>query len=1004
MQKLEGSPRYFDCKRNAASLKKILILLLIAGLLVPMFTIVSNAAVNKTREEAIAWIYASEGKAYDMDGVPYDQPYQCVDYIKAYYQYLIGNCDGIWGDGKDYATNYVPDGFTRIQGAQPQAGDILVYGATSGNQWGHVGIYISDYVHYDQNMYFNGQNHYYVCKCEWHYNYNGNYWGVIRPNFGGKRTPENLGDDFYAYIIKNDSWKHLELTTGNRQEQQGEDCFNVQLSESNRTDPKQVWHFIRNSDGSYKIYNCYNDGLLDVYMAYTGNGSNVQVCPTDYAVDNQRWFSYPAGGGLHYLVPVHCDKVLDVNNNDNIGGTNVHIWEQNGSTAQIFAIYKPETDGPSHAYVKPDRPDAPTITAVDKAENKTRLSWTESPGKSGYAKDVRVYNLKVWEGTSASGTPKLSEDGITATYSDLTLADGTYTAKVTAVNSMYSDWSSTGTAYTFTVSTKPTITVQPTNVAVEAGKTASTTVTAEGEGLTYQWYLKDPASSKFSASSIKTATYNVTMTEAKNGRQVYCVVTNKYGNSVTSDTVTLKVKTPLAITSQPKNVSVAEGKTASTTITATGDELTYKWYAADPGDTKYYLSSIKTATYKAVMTSEKDGRRVYCVVTDAYGKSLMSDTATLRIGTAPVITAQPKNTSVKINEKASFKVTATGATSYQWQKSDDNGKTWDSFTSTATATTANLAFKATTANARYLYRCKITNAAGTVYSSKVYITLTDAAPIIRTQPKNVKVATNEKASFTVVAPGATSYQWQKSDDNGKTWEAFTATATATTANLKFNASSANARYLYRCAVKNAKGTVYSDAAYIILTDAAPIIRTQPVNVKIKTNDKASFIVVASGATSYQWQRSDDYGKTWEAFTATATATTANLKFNASAANARYLYRCKITNAVGTVYSSRVYITLTDAAPIIRTQPKNVKVAADEKASFTVTAPGATSYQWQKSTDNGKTWTDFTAAASATTANLKIKVTAATVKYKYRCAVTNANGTTYSNAVKITLTA
>ncbi|MCR5690576.1 MAG: hypothetical protein K6G71_10055, partial [Clostridiales bacterium] len=259
------------------------------------------------------------------------------------------------------------------------------------------------------------------------------------------------------------------------------------------------------------------------------------------------------------------------------------------------------------------------------------------------------------------------------------------------------------------------------------------------------------------------------------------------------------------ITAQPKNVSVAEGKTASVTITATGDELTYQWYAMDPGDTKYYLSSNKTATYKAVMTSEKNGRKVYCVVTDKNGNSVTSDTATITIVTKPVITAQPKNVSVNTGGKASFKVTATGANSYQWQKSADGGNSWAAFTATSTATTANLKFNASAANARYLYRCKITNAAGSKYSSKVYVTLTDAAPIIRTQPKNVSVKTGEKASFTVTAPGTASYQWQKSTDGGKNWTAFTATATATTANLKFNATASNAKYLYRCAVTNSGG-------------------------------------------------------------------------------------------------------------------------------------------------------------------------------------------------------
>ena len=87
------------------------------------------------------------------------------------------------------------------------------------------------------------------------------------------------------------------------------------------------------------------------------------------------------------------------------------------------------------------------------------------------------------------------------------------------------------------------ITTQPTNVTVASGAKAKVTIAATGEGLTYQWYYKDKGSSKFYlTTSFTSNSYSVTMSGSRAGRQVYCVVTDKYGNFVTSNTVTLNMK------------------------------------------------------------------------------------------------------------------------------------------------------------------------------------------------------------------------------------------------------------------------------------------------------------------------------------------------------------------------------------------------------------------------------------------------------------------------------
>lgn len=109
-----------------------------------------------------------------------------------------------------------------------------------------------------------------------------------------------------------------------------------------------------------------------------------------------------------------------------------------------------------------------------------------------------------------------------------------------------------------------------------------------------------------------------------------CVVTDKYGNSVQSNTVTLNMSSGVKITTQPKNVTVAEGANARVTVVATGEGLTYKWYYKNAGTSKFYLTTSFTGdTYAAAMNSNRAGRQIYCVVTDKYGNSVTSDTVTL---------------------------------------------------------------------------------------------------------------------------------------------------------------------------------------------------------------------------------------------------------------------------------------------------------------------------------------------------------------------------------------
>ncbi len=126
-----------------------------------------------TQAEAVEWLHSMVGTGIDYDGA---YGAQCVDFIKAYYDWL--GVEAAHGDAQDYRTNRLPDGFLRIENAEPMPGDVLIY---TGGKYGHVGIFEAEHATYHQNW---GQP--YVRQLTARYDAISDsrfYWGVIRPCF-----------------------------------------------------------------------------------------------------------------------------------------------------------------------------------------------------------------------------------------------------------------------------------------------------------------------------------------------------------------------------------------------------------------------------------------------------------------------------------------------------------------------------------------------------------------------------------------------------------------------------------------------------------------------------------------------------------------------------------------------------------------------------------------------------------------------------------------------------
>lgn len=136
-------------------------------------------------------------------------------------------------------------------------------------------------------------------------------------------NPENLGTDFYAYIINTEAWKMLTNESDNNVVMHNETGY-----------AEQIWKFTKNSDNSYKIINCKTGKVLDSGGA-NGNLYTYDDCNNDY----QSW--YICGeSGAYYLKPKNSDMVIDITGGYTDDGTNAQMYNWNGTTAQKFQIWK----------------------------------------------------------------------------------------------------------------------------------------------------------------------------------------------------------------------------------------------------------------------------------------------------------------------------------------------------------------------------------------------------------------------------------------------------------------------------------------------------------------------------------------------------------------------------------------------------------------------------------------------------------------------------------------
>ncbi len=267
-------------------------------------------------------------------------------------------------------------------------------------------------------------------------------------------------------------------------------------------------------------------------------------------------------------------------------------------------------------------------------------------------------------------------------------------------------------------------------------------------------------------------------------------------------------------------------------------------------------------------------------------------------------------------------------------------------------------------------------------------------PAITTQPKSVKADKDTTVKFTVKASGdGLKYQWQYRTSSTGSWKTTTLTG-AKTKTLSVKALATRNGYQYRCVVTNENGEAISKAATLTINGMEkPVITTQPADKIAASGATAKFTVAATGATGYQWYYRKTATGSW---TKCSDGTAATLSVVAKNYRDGYQYRCKVSNSAGYVYTNAVTLRV---KPGITTQPVSMSVTAGTKVTFTVTATGATGYQWYYRKTATGSWIK---CSDGTSASLTVEAKSYRNGYQYRCKVMNDVGYKYSTAVTLTV--
>jgi hypothetical protein len=300
------------------------------------------------------------------------------------------------------------------------------------------------------------------------------------------------------------------------------------------------------------------------------------------------------------------------------------------------------------------------------------------------------------------------------------------------------------------------IATQPASVTINSGQTTTLNVSATGDGpLTYEWFegASGTTTTPVGTNAASFTTPNLTTTTS------YWVRVTNAGNTTgtNSNTATVTVRQPAAITTAPASTTINSGQTATLSVLASGDlPITYEWYRGPSGNTTNPVGTNSASFTTPALSSTTDFWVKVKNLANVTGVNSAAATVTVR--QPPAITTAPAATSVNYGDSTTLSVVASGdgPFTYQWYQGASGVTTTPVGANSASFTTP--ALSSTTS-----YWVKVSNAANPagVNSPAALVT------VLLVTPAYVNAMSQSEGLFAITERGSatsTYFGWETWND------------------------------------------------------------------------------------------------------------------------------------------------------------------------------------------------------------------------------------------------
>jgi hypothetical protein len=459
---------------------------------------------------------------------------------------------------------------------------------------------------------------------------------------------------------------------------------------------------------------------------------------------------------------------------------------------------------------------------------------------------------------------------------------------------------------------------------IAQGQNANCSVIATGTNLTYQWYS---GASGNTSSPVNGATAALMTATPQNTTSYWVRVTGSCG-SANGATMTVSVCATPSITTQPQNVTIFSGATATLSVAAseaTSSTVTYQWYRGASGDASLPVGTGTSFQTPALTSPASYWVRASCGVCNPAD----SQTATVSICAIPSTLPAPADSYIAIGQTATLATITGSGNTYQWYTGASGntaqfaGYTSASFSISPAVTTS--------------YWCRVQN--GTCVTNTPSGTVYVCVPTITQQPQSIMINPGASTTLSVAAntPGLT-YQWY----TGASGTTTSPLAGQTGSSLTVTPASATSYWVR--VMGNCSRSVDSAAATVSICQVPSVTAPVPTQSIVRGQTITIYVNASGTNLTYQWYIGPAGNISASYPTGSATSSIPVSPQDTTA------YWVRVTGTCGAVNSVAITVNVC-APPVITSQPQSVTVFSGGTATLSVASSEATvtpvTYQWYR---------------------------------------------------------